>query len=188
MCGYVKERGRYNDVVQLKSISILACGESGSQWDGQGISIGVNDCWKFGKPTTYLLCVQTIQQWNRQPKERLQTIIKSTPEKFYTHKQEWTKYFAQTEVIKIKRWNGRLNGQIQFSRTSPFIAIIMAHLWGYDHIKLFGVDFTTHQHYSEGNSKDFGSEMKNYRELMAQLKAKGVTFECPKESYINQFT
>jgi len=171
----------------MRSITVLGCGQTGEQWDGEGISLGVNDCWKFGKPTTYLLCVQTLQQWNRHPRERLQTIIESDPVKFYSHKQEWEKHFKQLEVIKIKRWNGKLNGTIQFSRTSPFIAIVMAHLWGYEHIKLFGVDFTDHPHYSPGQSKDFGSEMNNYKQLITQLKDKGVSFECPKESYLNQF-
>lgn len=189
MCGYVKERGRYNDVVQLKSISILACGESGSQWDGEGLSIGVNDCWKFGRPTTYLLCVQTIQQMTppRQPKERLKTIIESKPEKFYTHKIEWQRFFPNMELVKIERWKGRLTGKLQFSRTSPFIALILAHNMGFDHIKLYGADFNTHQHYSPGQSKDFLDEMKNYKHLFQHLKDAGVTIECTKESYLNNF-
>ena len=173
----------------MNSITILGCGETGSQWDGLGYSLGVNDCWKFGKPTNLLFNVQTLQQWARQPRERLQTIIRSTPEKFITHKQEWGKYFKPDvlELVNIQRWKGRLNGHLQFSRTSPFIAIILAYQRGFDHIKLFGVDNNTHRDYSPGQSRDFGDEMKNYKELISQLKDKGVTFECPKESYINQF-
>lgn len=170
----------------MKSISILGCGESGIEWDGQGDCIGVNDAWKFGKPTKWLLCVQTIMQMQKWP-ERIKTIINSKPEKFYTHKKEWERLIPQTEFLEIHRWKGRLDERIRFSRTSPFIAMIMAYHWGYDHIKLFGVDFINHKHYSPGQSKDFGDEMKNYKHLFIQLKEKGVTIKCTKESYLTQF-
>lgn len=170
---------------------ILGCGETGSQWDGQGECIALNDAWKFGKPTKYLLCVQTIMQMSppRQPKERLQTIIQSKPEKFLTHKKEWGRHFKQPvlEFIDIHRWKGRLDNRIRFSRTSPFIALILAYLWGHKHVKLYGVDFNTHQHYSPGQSKDFVDEMKNYKELFRQLQSNGVTIEVTKESYLNNF-
>jgi hypothetical protein len=175
----------------MNHISIIACGESGSQWDGQGVSIGVNDCWKFGKPTTYLLCVQTIQQMTppRQPKERLKTIIESKPEKFYTHKKEWERFFKPDvlELINITKWKGRLTGQVQFSRTSPFIALILAHNLGFDHMKLYGADFNTHRDYSPGQSSSFLDEMKNYKFLFQHLQHAGVTIECTKESYLNNF-
>lgn len=170
----------------MKSITILGCGSSGSQWDGHGTSIGVNDAWKFGKPTTYLLCVQTIGQMQKYP-DRMQTIVDSKPEKFYSHKKEWDRFFPNLEVLKIMKWKGHLTNSIQFSRTSPFIAITMAHLWGYDHIKLFGVDYINHKTYSPGQSRDFTDEMKNYKHLFKHLHYAEVTIECTKESYLNNF-
>lgn len=170
----------------MKTLSVIGCGSSGSQWDGQGISIGVNDSWKFGKPTTYLLCVQTIQQMQRYP-ERLKTIIESKPEKFYTHKKEWDRFFPSMELITISRWKGRLTDGLQFSRTSPFIALTMAHKLGFDHIKMYGVDYVNHKTYSPGQSRDFADEMKNYKHLFQHLKDAGITIECTKESYLNNF-
>ncbi len=172
----------------MKSISILACGESGSEWDGLGPSLGVNDCWKFGKPTDWLLCVQTMQQMRREPPERLKTILDSKPLIFYTHKREWEGKFSQVNLIELHRWKGKLiKGKIQFSRTSPFIAIIMAYNIGFDTINLYGVDHNTHKYYSPGQSKDFIDEMKNYKELFKQLKAEGVTITATKQSYLNNF-
>lgn len=170
----------------MNKISILGCGESGILWDGQGDCIGVNDSWKFGRPTKWLLCIQTIQQMQRYP-ERFKTIIQSQPEKFLTHKKEWDRFFKpeQLEIVEIHRWKGKLDERIRFSRTSPFVAIVLAYLWGYDNIKLFGVDYNTHKHYSPGQSKDFGDEMKNYKHLFLQLKEKGITIETTKGSYLN---
>jgi hypothetical protein len=171
----------------VKSISIIGCADSAQQWDGQGISIGVNDCWKFGKPTTFLVCVNGFRMFDKQ---RLKTIVNSAPEKFYSSLTVWKEYFNGTfEKIDLRRWKGRVIEQYQSSKTSPFIAISMAYVWGYDHIKIYGVDYLNHKTFSDLNpdTSYFRNEMKNYEELFKQLQKKGITIETTKESYLNKF-
>jgi hypothetical protein len=65
----------------LSSVSILGCGESGQYWDGIGDSIGVNDCWKFGHPTDYLM---VLDPPGRFTEDRRKIIRESKPLHFIT--------------------------------------------------------------------------------------------------------
>ena len=167
------------------SISIIGCGETASQWDGRGMSIGVNDCWRFGKATNILIVVNSKKQFDD---ERLKYIVNAAPEHFYTHLKEWRyefseKCFKLLDDSNFAKWRGKLTYKIQHSKTSPFVAISLAYQLGYKEIKIYGADFNTHKVYSD-DSKELQAELKNYKQLFEALKAKGVTITSTKESQI----
>lgn len=172
----------------MDEVSIIGCGETASQWDGKGFSIGVNDCWRFGKPTDYLVVVNTKKQFTE---ERLNWIIRSQPERLYTHSEDYRHDFPESIFFKLKedcfqKWRGKLiDSTVQFSKTSPFVAISLAYSIGAKTINLYGVDFNNHKTYNPSNTSDFLHEINNYKSLFQQLKAKGITINCTKESYLN---
>lgn len=171
----------------IKSIAILGCGESGQYWDGHGESIGVNDCWKFGHPTDYLMVINPANSFTPQ---RRKIIEKSTPHHFVTDSQTFLRQHYDkadrikpnmsfkelyctngSELIKYRfsKWTGTLQkDRIQYSNTSPFAAISLAYLLGYKEIILWGVDFKTHRTWKADNPHMF-EELDNYKALIKQL-------------------
>lgn len=172
----------------MSSISIIGCGPTAPQWDGTGLSIGVNDCWRFGKPTDHLVCVNTKKQFTD---ERLSWILNSQPTGFYTHYEEYREHFPKEVFVKLQenefqKWRGRLQeGILQFSKTSPFVAISLAHKMGATEINIYGVDFVDHKVYNPTNEVELKAEIRNYKDLFDQLKAKGIKITTTKESYLN---
>ncbi len=173
-------------------LAVIGCGESGQKWDGQGDSIGVNDCWKFGRPTDYLMVINPANSFTP---ERRKTIEKSTPHHFITDSQTFLRQrYAKadqirsnmaykelyctngSEVIKYRfsKWTGTLHkDRIQYSNTSPFAAISLAYLLGYNEIILWGVDFKTHRTWKAENPHMM-EELDNYKALFQQLINVGV--------------
>lgn len=176
-----------------KSVSILGCGESGQYWDGLGESIGVNDCWKFGHPTDYLM---VINPSNSFIPERRKIIEKSRPHHFITDSKTFLRqWYAKADQVKpnmnfkelwctnggqlikyrFSKWTGTLHkDRIQYSNTSPFAAVSLAYLLGYNEIILWGVDFKTHRTWKADNPHMF-EELDNYKALFKQLEDVGVS-------------
>lgn len=151
--------------------NIIACGETGSKWDGTGLSIGVNDCWKFGKATQSLLICNQPARFSR---ERLEVITRSRPLKFYTNSHMWKGFFSDYTLIKLRSWDGHLRKDVvQHTDTSPFVAMSLAYQLGATKIVLWGVDFTTHHIYNtmNGNAK---MEVRQYRQFIDALRLEGV--------------
>lgn len=154
------------------TIHVVGCGETGKEWDGHGISIGVNDAWKFGKPTTYLLVCNRPDQFTA---ERLRTITSSTPKFFYTHKPNWSMWFPTWKRLNVVTWYGELRkGQYYSSDTSPFIAMTLAYNLGATKIILWGVDFINHKIFNTGNPET-KREIGKYQELVNELRNQGVS-------------
>lgn len=151
--------------------NVVACGQTGSQWDGTGISIGVNDAWKWGKPTTHLLLANRPHSFSPQ---RFQTIINSKPERFYCDKADWQQYFPDWIKLRLKPWYGSFfKENFYYSDTSPFIAICLAANLGAKEIVLWGVDFIDHHMYNGGNPQT-KREIERYKELITELRAQGI--------------
>lgn len=172
--------------------NIIACGESGAQWDGRGDSIGVNDCFKFGKSVDYLMILDPI---NRFKPERMTTIKATNPKHFLTLEKRWLiemwkgdldlisysknkQLFCTNgpEIIdfRFSRWKGKLSkDRIYYSRTSPFAALSLAYILNYKEINLYGADFQTHQTWNPNNPM-MREELLNYRELIDQLIDNGI--------------
>jgi hypothetical protein len=125
-------------------MNIISCGPTGSTWDGSGPSIGVNDCEKFGRKVDALVVVNSDFEI-----PRLQIIKKTlAPAGFYSQLTYWQDQPNYRPLPRMKRFTGRENkletGWIYSSRTSPFVAITLAALWGHKEIVLYGVDFDDH--------------------------------------------
>lgn len=124
-------------------VNVIACGESARHWDGRGHSIGVNDCWKLGKPTDALLVVDSFQ--GDGDHDRAKIIRASRPCYFFSQMMYWSQQ-PGFRRIRLRRFNGELRkGEIYHNHaSSPFIAISLASTCGFTEIVLWGVDFVDH--------------------------------------------
>jgi len=153
------------------TVHIIGCGSSASNWDGHGNSIGVNDCWKFGKPTGSLLLLNRKATFTP---DRINVIEESKPTLFYSNLEEWRKPFRDMRLITTTRWNNvLLDNVIYHSKTSPFCAISLAFNLGYRTMILWGVDFVDHPHWSPGKH-GFDNEKLMYHSFIKVLKTKGA--------------
>lgn len=176
-------------------VNIIGCGDTGSKWGGDGESIGVNDSWKFGSPTDYLM---VIDPPGRFTPDRRKIIQNSKPKHFIADSKAWLRQFYDpAKVDKIKphpdykqlhctngqglinyrfsTWKGRIMpNQIQYWHTSPFAAISLAYLLGYKEIVLWGVDFVTHKSWNPQRANELKFELQGYKELVRALDEVGV--------------
>lgn len=149
--------------------SIIGCGPSGQYWDGKGYSIGVNDCFKFGKRTDILLIVNTL---NKYP-ARKRIVEESRPKDKLYGIGEWCTHPNYRAVPYMNRFVGVLEkGKIYKSKTSPFIAVTLAYSMGYDKIILWGVDFDNHPIV---NGQYLKNEIAMYAKLQDALLKKGCS-------------
>lgn len=148
--------------------SIIGCGETGALWNGEGFSIGVNDCLKFGKPVNALVCVNIF---SAEP-HRAEIVNKTkTTHGFYSTTRHW-EHRKDFIKLEMRQWGRRFSIEnIYYSHTSPFIAISLAAKLGYTEIVVYGMDLTNHK-YVKGRTLD--SEIKNTLELVKELEKCGI--------------
>lgn len=137
--------------MQLNTVSIIGCGDSAKEWFKTpcDLSIGVNDCLKWGYEVDYLMCLNAPWKFQARKEngyqDRLTIIKKSRPQKFITCLEEWRKYWFEVEMIDPRLFGKRLvNGQLYHAKTSPFCAMSYAFNLGAKDIILWGVDFINH--------------------------------------------
>lgn len=164
----------------MKTIDVLGLGESISGYNNTGNeTIGVNDIFKH-YPVDHLL---VMDQPHRFAKERLATIILSTPKKFYSSVRDdkecyvWESLVPNFTPIKTEKGRGYLKtlddpDTYSISSNSPFTACVMAYKMGAKKIVMYGVDFNTHPHLSKDNSIE--TILLHYKKLFDELKGKGV--------------
>jgi hypothetical protein len=159
-------------------INIVGLGSTAKHWDGIGTSIGVNDCKRLGFDPTYLLIVNTANQFTF---DRLEFIKATKPHKLFTDQPDsWGKWFPDIPVVPInsRAWShsNRLQkiskNYLYHSKTSPFLAISMAFSWGFTEIILWGVDMVDHHRYKPGEGA-FLNEYASYKSFCASLKEAG---------------
>lgn len=121
--------------------NIIGLGETSTLWNGEGFSIGVNDCFRH-QPTDALVVVNSF----RKEQERYKIINDSRPAQgFYSSLSTWAHHPCY-KPLNLRRFNkGIRSGTIYHAATSPFIAISLAVYLGYTEIVLYGVDFTNHR-------------------------------------------
>ena len=150
--------------------TVVGCGSSAQNWKPEGISIGVNDCWKFGQPTDYLLVANRQDKFT---KERYETIVQSIPKLFLTYKNCWAEEFPNRKRLPLMPWYGNLHkGAYYSSNTSPFIAMTYAFAHGAKELILWGVDFKDHHMYRD-NNEETRRELAAYKELIDELELQG---------------
>lgn len=161
--------------MQPSVFTIVGCGESAEQWVPRGHSVGVNDSWKWGKPTDSLLVCNRPTNFNEQ---RLRVITNSKPSAFYSHKSNWAYAFPDWKKVRLIPWYGTL---INFkepvaysSNTSPFIALSLAYNLGATEIIMWGVDMINHKTFHEQNPET-KKEVVVYMDLIRCLNEQGVS-------------
>lgn len=159
-------------------VSIIGCGQSAKEWFNTpcDLSIGVNDCFKFGRDADWLVVVNAIDKFTPKSSnnytDRLATIVSSKPKRFLCHNGAWKRLFLGAELLELHPFRGSLRkGRIAFKKTSPFVALHVAFNAGASDIILWGVDFTNHP---KINGKVLIDELVYYRALFDLLKKEGV--------------
>lgn len=163
------------------TVSIVACGDSAKDWHKVPVdlSIGVNDCLKWGHQVDQLLLINAPGNFRpRKEKnfeDRLSTIVKSRPEKVLTNSpDQWRRYFSKVETLELTRFHGvYVPGKVYYSKTSPFAAICYAVKLGAKDIILWGVDMVNHHRYRKG-TKDGDFEVAEIMRLVRLLEERGV--------------
>jgi hypothetical protein len=153
--------------------NILACGQSCAKFHGHGLTIAVNDAFKYGHHPNILGI------WNHRSKftqDRIETIVKTKPGKFYSDSDSWEKYFPDMVKVKLRSWDGHLYrtpDRLAHTDTSPFIAMSLAYNLGATKIVLWGADFQTHKIWTKQNPH-MPSELRQYRQFVDALRREGV--------------
>lgn len=166
-------------------ISVVACGNSAKEWFKTpcDLSVGVNDCVKFGHQVDNLVVVNAPNKFN--PKisnghtDRLKTIIESKPKRFLCHNSNWKPYFPNYEILPLRSFIGTYRkDRIYSSKTSPMVAITLAASLGATHIVIWGVDFLDHARFSAisgpKHQPDFITELGYYGMLFEALERNGA--------------
>jgi hypothetical protein len=157
------------------TVAIIGAGASAEGWGKQkfDLSIGVNDCYKFGYHPDQLVLINFERKFIP---SRLKVILATRPQKLWTHTSTWIKHFRNGEVIKLAPFNGYVRSKdlIYSSKTSPMVAISLAYKQGATQIVLYGVDMVNHPAYRSG-TKHGDYEVKQYLRLFDELYRKGVT-------------
>jgi len=170
----------------MSTYTIVGCGQTAKDWIPRGHSIGVNDAWKWGKPTDSLVVCNRPSQFG---KDRYQTIVNSTPQYFYTQGDAWPMHVKAPKISRKSRlistnpihpetrfihWSGTLYPEtVFFSNTSPFIAISLAFFLGAKEIIMWGCDFVDHKIYNSGEPSTVRQEVEVYMDLIREMKIQG---------------
>lgn len=163
------------------TVSIVACGDSAKEWNKTPVdlSIGVNDCLKWGHQVDELLILNVPGEFKPKKEknfeDRLQTIIRSRPKRVVSNcAHQWKRYFSKVEKLELTRFHGvYVPGKVYYSKTSPFAAICYAVKLGAKDIILWGVDMVNHHRYRKG-TKDGDFEVAEIMRLVRLLEERGV--------------
>lgn len=161
----------------MSLFTIIGCGDSAKDWTAYGHTLGVNDCWKWGKPTESLVVCNRPTEFHRDRQgnlcDRLRTIEMSDPMNFYTHKSNWAYAFPGWKKIGLAPWYGTLHReQIYSSNTISFIALSLAFHLGASEIVMFGVDFKNHWLFNESNPET-KREVDRHLLLISEMEKQG---------------
>lgn len=167
-------------------IDVLGLGESINRFNhSRNITIGVNDIFKHH--SVDYLCIVDVP--NKFTKERLHTILLSTPKKFFTQLDEWQPLVNNYQKIKFANGRGNLkdlNNRELFcySNNSTFVACVIAFKLGAKEIYLYGADFNNHPNFSENS---LNRVEKDFNDLYNALLTFGCTLYVTKESCLSAF-
>jgi len=147
----------------------VACGKTAEGWHNTpcDLSIGVNDCARFGKETDWLVVI------NRKfPPDREAIIKASKPKRFFTTIQYWQQQFPKAETLRLQQFSKHLKkGHVYSSKTSPFVALSLAFNAGAKNIILFGCDLNSHPTIKD-KLRDY--ELRKFERFCRELAAQGT--------------
>lgn len=168
-------------------VDVLGLGESLKQFKPTcgHVTVGVNDIFKY-HPVDYLVVVDPPRRFT---KERMQTIVCSNPQKFYTMNDEWRSLVTKFQKLNLGGPKGcikNIEGKtIPYSNNSTFIAVVIAYKLGAKEINVYGVDFNTHPNF---RSTGLETALRHFKQLFSYLKSKGVKINISKGSRLNELT
>ena len=167
-------------------VSVIGLGSSAEGWFNTpcDISIGVNDCAKFGKDPDYLLLANWPMKF---PQHRLNIIKDTRPKQFFSSVEQWKAYFPGMIKIRLNSWDGPLYRwrpeEFSSSDTSPFIAVSMAYKLGASNIVLWGVDMVDHHIHNTKNPARV-MELRKWHQMIGALDREGVKVWLGKEGSV----
>lgn len=167
-------------------MDVLGLGESVLSYVNTGNqTVGVNDINKY-YPVDYLVVVDLPRRFTG---NRLATIKKSIPKKFFTYLEEWRGIVFNYEKINLAPGRGFLNhlhdkDLVCHSNNSTFVACVMAYKLGAKEIYLYGADFNTHPNFTDDPLK---RTLKDFKALYDKLLKVGVKMYVTKESRLSEF-
>jgi hypothetical protein len=139
------------------------------------LTIGVNDVNKFfpDTPADYLVVIDPPQRFTP---ERLHTIRRSSPRKFFTHYyNEWRPLVQNLQGLNMSAGYDfqQLDkpGITLHSNNSPFVAAVLAYKMGARRIIMHGADFNTHPNFRES---DVATALGHFNTLFKELRNRGV--------------
>ena len=175
----------FKDLHKDEKILILGCGTSVTKLKeiknyNKIITIGVNDIGRFYDPT-YLMVVDHPAKFEG---IRYKVVHNTTSKYVFTQLKSW-KIKDMSKLVKFTLGTKFLatldEGMLlDYSNNSPFIAIILAHKMGANHIGMLGIDFTDDHFYAKDGKHNLVSRGyvdridKDYKVLYTELKRKGT--------------
>lgn len=168
----------------MNTVFIIGCGESAEGWWKQQpypmagiesvLTIGVNDCSKFGADPDWLVLIDSKNGFKRE-QERVQIISRTKAQRVFTNGPTWKAEFPNYEQLRLQMFGKHLKkGHVYSSKSSPFVGVSLAFNAGAKNIVLFGVDFKTHSLLKKGN-KLFDYEMRQWERFCRLIEAQGTT-------------
>lgn len=173
----------------IDTAAIIGLGETGKDWINFpcDVSIGVQDCAKFGKDPDYLVLIDSKNGFKNEP-ERLAAITRTKAKKVFTNGETWKREFPYYEQLKMQSFNKHLKkGHVYCSKSSPFVAVSLAYNMGAKNIVLFGVDMKSHPLFHEG-TRLYDYEMRQWEKLCRLLADQGTQcFVSSEYSLLSKF-
>lgn len=164
-------------------------GNSISRYEySSNITVGVNDVNKFFTNSyTDYLCVVDLP--NAFSKERLNTIVNSQCQKFFTPFDQWRPLVQRYQQIKLAAGRGNLtelnNKQVVcYSNNSTFVATVLAYKIGAKEIFLYGADFNDHPNFT-GDS--WSRAIEDFRNLDKMLSINNCKLRVTNESALSKY-
>ena len=167
---------------------LIGCGDSAKDWFNypHDVSIGVQDSIKFGRDTDYLVLIDSLQGFKREP-ERVKLIGKSKA-KILTNGDTWKSIFKNYERLQLRTFGKYLKkGHVYCSKSSPFVALSYAFNLGASDIVLFGCDYVSHRLFNVG-SRMQQYELRNIEKICRMMSEQGTrVWVSSKESALSKF-
>lgn len=170
------------------TVFCIGCGPSAENWFNHphDVSIGVQDAIKFGKDTDYLILIDSLQGFKREP-DRVKLIAQSKA-KILTNGDTWKSIHPKYERLHLKLFGRHLKkGHVYSSKSSPFVALSYAFNLGATDIVMFGVDMRNHRLFNDG-SRMQQYELRNLEKICRMMSDQGVrVWVSSKESALSKF-
>lgn len=176
--------------MEKATINILGLGETLQNFNGEGVTMGVNDInSKISNPVNYLVLQDPPFAFDY---TRFENITKTPPKNLvFSQFEQWEQMFYNFQRVEVHpfRANPIINHPNFFhswnfptSVDSSFLAVVIAYRLGFKNIKTFGVDFTTHP----AHSQHLNQILEQYENLLTLLKPEGLEISCSKYSQLSR--